>query len=311
VLWFGNIEAVGELNAAVALRLPSNSASKLRLNIAGQSREATARGDGTNDVLVRFGKFEIKTPGYQRFALEALNASPPFGDLSALVSTGRPRTTRTSISSRAATPRRCISGIHFQTARTSPHSTVRSPDSKIRSPLTTWRAAGIAAISDAGQQQDRARRIIFSVWDSGNEAVSRGKVADENRVTLVAKAKASISGDFGNEGTGGHSHLKYNWKTGEKQRFHRHRAADEQHFHHLLRLLVPSREAAVDAHLFMARADGRRLAARIVFLQREFRRQQRPSRAQSALRKPMDSADNGAWIELTTASFSHDSDRTE
>lgn len=27
------------------------------------------------------------------------------------------------------------------------------------------------------------------------------------------------SGSFGNEGTGGHSHLNYPWKTGEKQRF--------------------------------------------------------------------------------------------
>ena len=31
------------------------------------------------------------------------------------------------------------------------------------------------------------RRIIFSVWDSGGEAVSRGKVSDENRVMLLAK----------------------------------------------------------------------------------------------------------------------------
>jgi hypothetical protein len=63
------------------------------------------------------------------------------------------------------------------------------------------------------------RRIIFSVWDSGNEAVDRKKVADENRVKLVAKGEGVYSGDFGNEGTGGHSHLKYLWKTGEVQRF--------------------------------------------------------------------------------------------
>ena len=63
------------------------------------------------------------------------------------------------------------------------------------------------------------RRIIFSVWDSGGEAVSRSKVADTNRVLLMGKGEGVNSGDFGNEGTGGHSHLKYNWKTGEKQRF--------------------------------------------------------------------------------------------
>jgi hypothetical protein len=63
------------------------------------------------------------------------------------------------------------------------------------------------------------RRIIFSVWDSGNEGVDRKKVAEGDRVTLLAKGDGVYSGDFGNEGTGGHSHLKYFWKTGEKQRF--------------------------------------------------------------------------------------------
>jgi hypothetical protein len=38
-------------------------------------------------------------------------------------------------------------------------------------------------------------------------------------VTLVAKSPGVSSGDFGNEGTGGHSHLKYPWKTAERQRF--------------------------------------------------------------------------------------------
>ena len=63
------------------------------------------------------------------------------------------------------------------------------------------------------------RRIIFSVWDSGDEAVDRKKVDDANQVKLIDKGEGVYSGDFGNEGTGGHSHLKVLWKTGEKQRF--------------------------------------------------------------------------------------------
>ena len=66
---------------------------------------------------------------------------------------------------------------------------------------------------------EKERRIIFSVWDSGNEDKDRDKVADENRVRLVGKGAGVFSGDFGNEGTGGHSHLKYPWKTGSMQRF--------------------------------------------------------------------------------------------
>jgi hypothetical protein len=38
-------------------------------------------------------------------------------------------------------------------------------------------------------------------------------------VRLVEKGEGVEAGDFGNEGTGGHSHLVYDWKTGQPQRF--------------------------------------------------------------------------------------------
>jgi hypothetical protein len=60
---------------------------------------------------------------------------------------------------------------------------------------------------------EKERRVIFSVWDAGNEAVDRNKVGTENRVVLLAKGDSVITNDFGNEGTGGHSHFVYPWKT--------------------------------------------------------------------------------------------------
>ena len=70
------------------------------------------------------------------------------------------------------------------------------------------------------------RRIIFSVWDSGNEAVDRNKVGANDRVRLLAKGSGVVAGDFGNEGTGGHSHLVYNWKTNDVHRFLVHAQPD-------------------------------------------------------------------------------------
>ncbi|MEI7627665.1 MAG: DUF3472 domain-containing protein [Bacteroidota bacterium] len=61
---------------------------------------------------------------------------------------------------------------------------------------------------------ENERRVIFSVWDAGNEAVNRSKVADSNKVKLIAKGDGVFADDFGNEGTGGHSHWRYNWKSG-------------------------------------------------------------------------------------------------
>lgn len=63
------------------------------------------------------------------------------------------------------------------------------------------------------------RRIIFSVWDAGKEAVDRSRVADSNKVQLLAKGIGVFAGGFGNEGTGGHSHWIYPWKAGVTYRF--------------------------------------------------------------------------------------------
>jgi len=63
------------------------------------------------------------------------------------------------------------------------------------------------------------RRVIFSVWDAGNEAVDRNKVADTNKVRLIAKGDSVFAADFGNEGTGGHSHFLYNWKADSSYKF--------------------------------------------------------------------------------------------
>jgi FKBP-type peptidyl-prolyl cis-trans isomerase len=57
------------------------------------------------------------------------------------------------------------------------------------------------------------RRVIFSVWDAGRETVDRNKVPDSNKVKLMAKGEEVYADDFGNEGTGGHSHWVYPWKT--------------------------------------------------------------------------------------------------
>lgn len=66
---------------------------------------------------------------------------------------------------------------------------------------------------------EKERRVIFSVWDAGNEAIDRNKVAQEDKVKLLAKGDGVAANDFGNEGTGGHSHWVYDWKAGQTYQF--------------------------------------------------------------------------------------------
>ena len=219
VLWFGELKTPGALEAAVQLRLARNVSSKLRLTVAGQSHVVEVKGAGTNLVTADFGKFEIADAGYQRFTLEALTEVPPFGDLTALVLNG-PATKDAHFNLKS---RRNAASVHlsYPTPKGTNVAAFYCEMTGVEDPVATYYMACGWHRGYFGMQVNSKteRRIIFSVWDSGGEAVSRSKVADTNRVILMSKGEGVNSGDFGNEGTGGHSHLVYNWKTGEKQKF--------------------------------------------------------------------------------------------
>ena len=212
VLWFGEIKSPGKLDAALALRLPAGAQSKLRLTVAGQSREATATGAGTNLVTANFGSFDIAAAGYQRFMLESLNpAGISAGDLNALI-LGGPAANDAHFNLKE---RRNAASVHlmYPVSRDTNVQAFYCEVTGLEDPPGTFYMACGWHRGYLGMQVISAteRRIIFSVWNAGNEV--------GERVKLVAKGDAVQSNDFSEEGTGGHSHLVYPWKTGEKQRF--------------------------------------------------------------------------------------------
>jgi len=71
ILWFGLFRQTGEVHATVALRVPHGAAVPLRWTIARQSRDAMARGEGTNTVHVSFGSFVMSSDGYYGIRLES------------------------------------------------------------------------------------------------------------------------------------------------------------------------------------------------------------------------------------------------
>lgn len=217
--WYGQFQMEGELTASVALRLESGKTSRMRLTIDGSAREVEVTGTGDSQT-VRFGNFRISGAGYKRIQLESLNAAGVNnGAIEQLLLEGE-----------------AMRNAHFNLKErrnaASVHLMYPVPDgtdveafycevTAIEDPTSTFYMACGWHRGYFGMQVNSPteRRIIFSVWDSGSEEVDRNKVADENRVKLIGKGEGVFSGDFGNEGTGGHSHLKVMWKTGEVQKF--------------------------------------------------------------------------------------------
>jgi hypothetical protein len=62
------------------------------------------------------------------------------------------------------------------------------------------------------------RRILFSVWSPFRTDNPR-EIPEDQRIVLLAKGKDVHAGEFGNEGSGGQSYLRYPWKAGTTYRF--------------------------------------------------------------------------------------------
>jgi hypothetical protein len=219
--WYGQLKQAGELTARLRLRLTPDQPVHLRLTVDGQSREARGTGDTDKETTtLDFGTFVIGAPGYQRFMLETLlPAGQPVGALLALQLDG-PAVQDALFNLKE---RRNAASVHlmYPVPEGSEIAAFYCEVTAVEDPTTTFYMACGWHRGYFGMQVNSPteRRIIFSVWDSGKEAVDRNKVSSENRVTLMGKGAGVYSGDFGNEGTGGHSHLKTLWRTGEKQCF--------------------------------------------------------------------------------------------
>jgi hypothetical protein len=220
VAWYGQIRTAGTLEVAVRLHLSAGNNSKLRMKV-GDHNLATKTVRGADGLItVSFGSLRIKQAGDMRFALSGLEKSgPDFGDIESLVLTGD--------ASKDAlfnlTPQRGAPSVHlnFPVPDGVKAKWFYNEVTVEKDPVWSYYEACGFARGYFGIQVNSPteRRIIFSVWDSGKEAVDRSKVAQPDRVQLLQKGPGVVASDFGNEGTGGHSHLVYPWKTGETYRF--------------------------------------------------------------------------------------------
>jgi hypothetical protein len=307
VLWFGEIKTLGKLDGSVTLRLPADATAKLRLSVAGQSQETQVKGTGAETVTADFGSFDIPQAGYQRFTLESLNPrGQACGALDALVLDGPAR----QDAHFNLQPRRNAASVHlvYPVDKDVKVEAFYCEMTGLEDPVWTYYMACGWHRGYFGMQVNSPteRRIIFSVWDSGNEAVDRGKVADENRVRLVAKGEGVYAGDFGNEGTGGHSHLVYLWKTGARQRFLvTAKPTDATHTIYSGYYFHPDKKRWALISSWKAPQEGGYLR-RLYSFSENFGGANGHLLRKALYGNQWIRTAEGQWVELTTASFSHD-----
>jgi len=307
VTWFGEIKNVGMLDASVVLHLPQGANSHLRLTVDGQKKDAQAVGK-VQPVTVKFGTFNIAKAGYVKFQLASLNPKDkPAGDLDALVLEGA----ATQGAHFNLDPRRNAASVHlkYETPANAEVALFYNEATAVEDPVATYYMCCGFARGYFGMQVNSPteRRIIFSVWDSGSgqTAKNRTDVSDENRVKLLAKGENVVASDFGNEGTGGHSHLVYNWKTGQPQKFVVTAKAEGDHTDYTGYWFHPEQKTWKLIASFRAPHDGKWLRGLYSFGE-NFGGSNGHLQRKAFFGPQWIRLADGKWQEITESSFSHD-----
>ena len=151
------------------------------------------------------------------------------------------------------------------------------------------------------------RRVIFSVWDAGKEAVDRNKVADSNKVMLLAKGEDVFADGFGNEGTGGHSHWVYPWKTGQTYKLMVTALTDSasQTTIYTGYFFLPELQKWKLIASFRAPKDGQNLRNLYSFNE-NFWGVNGQLQRKALFGNQWVQRENGQWVELTKSTFSYD-----
>jgi hypothetical protein len=306
VLWFGELKKAGKLDAALSINLPGlipeANQVKLKLTVAGQTREAVATGAG--EVTVKFGSFDIAQPGYQKFTLES---PAPAGSITALLLDG-PASEGAHFNT---DPRRNAASVHlfYPVPDKTEVQAFYCEMTGVEDPVYTYYMATGFSRGYFGMQVNHTneRRIIFSVWDAaeGGDAKDRSTVKEENHTKLLAKGDGVHASVFGNEGTGGHSHLKYMWKTGEMQRFIVTAKVDGTFTDYSGYWWHPEKKVWMLIASFRAPKDGKHLRGLYSFSE-NFGGSNGHLLRKARYGNQWIQTTDGKWQELTTAGFSHD-----
>lgn len=302
VSWFGELKATGKLTASVAMKSPEGKSAKLQLTIGDQKHKGEVAGD-----VVSFGEYDIQKTGYVRFELASLSGNDDVGTIEALILDG-PAEKDAHFN---LEPRRNAASVHlmYPTPKDTNIAMSYNEVTALEDPVATYYMACGFSRGYFGMQVNsaRERRIIFSIWDAGNGqgAKDRTTVAADDQTQLIAKGEGVEASVFGNEGTGGHSHLVYPWKTGEAQKFVVAVKPEGTHTVYSGYWFHPEKKTWMLIASFRAPKDGKYLSGLHSFSE-NFNGNNGHLRRKALYGPQWIANEDGKWTELTEAKFSHD-----
>ncbi|MEO9021748.1 MAG: DUF3472 domain-containing protein [Ginsengibacter sp.] len=205
-------------NIQVALKLKSSggdSKLEVQLDSTGKSYEINVM-KGTDFVTIPVGSFSILDVRYHCIQIKGVSKTGTyFPDIESIVISGpAAKDLKYNLSQFKGAP---STHLWYQYPRDSTvawfYNEVTIPVG-VNSPNAYYMTNGFSdGYSGIQLNSPVERRFIFSVW-SNYSTNDPKEIPADYAITLIKKGKDVFTGEFGNEGSGGHSHLVYPWKQG-------------------------------------------------------------------------------------------------
>lgn len=209
----------GELNIKIKGKTSAQQAT-LKASFLGKSKNLHFK---NQELIVDLGRYIIKSPGYQHIDLSAVVGEI---SISHIIVNG---------TATAAGMVYCNDPNYYYWARRGPscHLAYQMPQTgnvsyyynEVVVPegediVGSYYMANGFAEGYFGIQVNSPteRRILFSVW-SPFHTDDPNSIPEDQKIVLLKKGKNVNTGEFGNEGSGGQSFMRYNWKTGHPYKF--------------------------------------------------------------------------------------------
>lgn len=205
----------GRLQVQLKGRASRTSTVMVRLD-GGSSRDTTISLEGSGgDAQFDAGSFAIGATGYHFISLKPTEGGH-LPDISDMILSGPAAEGVLCNYSRykGAPSTHLTYVIPGDSAAAWFYSEISVPREADHSPNAYYETNGFAG-GYMGIQLNSAkeRRVIFSVW-SNYKTDDPKEIPADYAVKLIRKGKGVFTGEFGNEGSGGHSHLVFMWKPG-------------------------------------------------------------------------------------------------
>jgi hypothetical protein len=216
------VNQLGRIQASLQLNEVKNNCM-IRVGLAGSSQHYDIQlMPSQSNGIVLVGDFDIKKTGYHAFTIQGISqVANTFPGIAQIKVQGAKvmdiQFNRSNYKGAASTH------LRYQVPGDSAvqwfYTEVKVPNSVANSVHAYYETNGFHSGYGGIQINSlNERRFIFSIW-SKYKTDDPSQIPAEYAVNLNGKGPGVFTGEFGNEGSGGHSHLVYPWKTNTTYHF--------------------------------------------------------------------------------------------